>query len=304
MKTKKMTFTIIISVILLSLGFWVVCFETPKWLLVHMMHSIGENAKYSKRGSERQKINKQTAKINIEWTDNLDGNFSFKDKWQYEESTVFDILKSEGYDLNELVKGMSTGAFVNKMFTDNDIEAFCKKWETKEEELGNSNVTHYPYTLKTNGECEQLDYILAEQISREVVECESSGKTMIDGEKAASLNLNIVGNVCYPVLGFTKYNIYQFLQAKHLVKQSHIPSPFEDIYPCKEGSITIDKTCWDGGWLKASFSFVFVSPDSGDFVLSGKIFTPIGYKDLKGEPLVEFDDGKYRYALSLIGKYK
>ena len=290
MKKKKMKITIIIAAILLGLGLWFAYFDTPKMLMWYFLRKISEIKHSSDGKSERKKLNEKTAKININWMDNLDGDFSFKDKWQYSEETFSSIIKAESLYV---------------LGGDDDLIELCKKWETKEKELEeNNNITHYPYTLTTSGESEQFDFMLAEQINNNTVECQSSGKTVINGSGIASLNLNIVENVCYPLIGFTKYDTSPFLQRKNLVKQSLFPPPFEIIFPCKGGNITIDKTCWDGGWLKASFSFIFNDLDSGSFTLSGKIFTPIQYKKLNGKPLMEFDDAQYLYYLSLSSKYR
>ena len=255
-------------------------------VLLSTLRQFAEQSHYADQKSEREELNKQTSEINIEWTNNLDGDFSFKDRWQYEETTLAAIIKKEGL--------MVTGS--------GDEEELCKKWESKEKEL-DYNTTHYPYTLQTSGQSDQLDYILAEQIDPNTVECQSSGKTIVDGVGDAWLNLNIVENECYPIIGYTKYNIHQFLQSPD-IRESNVPAPFETIYPCTEGNITIDKTSWDGGWLKASFSLIFNSSESGNFTLSGKIFTPIQNKELKGEPLIKYDEGQYNYRLSLSSKYE
>ena len=260
--------------------------DTAVYACIYVLRKFAKQSYYAEQKSEREKLNKQTAKINIKWTDNLDGDFSFKDRWLYEEETVNVIAKKEAL----MVLG------------DGDEEALCKKWEPKEKEL-KENITHYPYTLQIGGQSEQLDYILAEQIDPDTVECQSSGKTIVDGVGDAWLNLNIVENECYPIIGFTEYNDHQFLQPT-TVRELNVPAPFETVYPCMEGNITIDRTYWDRGWLKASFSFIFNSSESGNFTLSGKIFTPIQNKELKGEPLIKCDEDQYNYRLSLSSKYE
>ena len=266
--------------------------ELPVYAAINTLQKFSDEENSAEQKSEREKLNKQTAKINIKWTDNLDGDFSFKNRWQYEQSTINVIVKTEAL----MVLG------------NGDEEALSKKWEKRENELSTdemySNTMHYPYTLQTNGESEQLDYILAEQIDSNTVECQSSGNTVVDEVGDAWLNLNIVENECYPIIGFTKYNIHKdFLVQKRWMNQYDKPDPFETIYPCTEGSITIDKPIWDRGWLKASFSFVFNSFHSGNFTLSGNIFTPIRYKELKGEPLMKYDEEQYLYRLRLSSKY-
>jgi len=300
MKRKKMKITIIITVILLGLVLWVVLFDTPKMLLIYgvqlIVEKVERSKEHSKGMSERKELNKKTAKLNIDWTDNLDGDFSFKDKWQYDDATVFNLENKDS-------------VFPTRERIDGDLSEFCKKWAAKEDELRKyidsmeyiNLTTQYPYTLKTIYEFkfERFGFMLAEQIDSRTVECQSN--YILSG---FVLNLNIVGNVCYPVIGFPEHDNGDFLQPlPFVIPESYTPSPFEKILPCKEGSITIDKTCWNEGWLKSSFSFVFDKSDSGTFTLSGKIFTPIRFKKVNGEIFMQYGDERYSYGLMLNHKY-
>ena len=300
-----MKLPIIIGTVLLFLGSLAVFSETGFMMLLYgpqiIVEKVESFAESSKGNSERRELNRKTAKIRIDWTDNLEGDFSFKDKWRYEDATMFSIMGKDSLSIP--LWGI-----------DDELIELCEKWAAKEDELEENLkhfLTHYPYTLKTNytfgvyGEIEQLDFMLAQQINSHRVECQSSGIILIANIAGmAALNLNIVGNLCYPVIGFDEEHKGSFLQRQGYSESSYTPSPFSIILPCKEGSITIDKTYWDEGWLKASFSFVFDNADSGDFTISGKIFTPIKYKMINGEPFMAFFNNEpYNYCMSLRRKY-
>ena len=145
-----MTIAIIIGVILL--GLWFIFFDTPKYLALYVWQRLGKNSYFAAQKSERKKLNRQTAKISVKWIERLDGDFSFKDRWQYDESTIKSIVEMERLEVTS--KGYE--------------EEYSKKWQEKEYlpidcKKHNVGKTRFPYTLQINND-ETLRHILAEQI--------------------------------------------------------------------------------------------------------------------------------------------
>jgi hypothetical protein len=188
----------------------------------------------------------QVKEIYVEWTDNIDNDFAFKDQWSYGEAIFRNqygqlicdgLCPSEIYDMSD-----SEG----RIFEDS-LQRYYRLVDT----------THYYHSIVIDErQPDSLGYIYVKQLSKDSIECITAGGV----STSKLLQIQIVKNVCFPVVKWAS------------------PAPNSDwTYPCVGGSLKIDKSYWKQGIMKSLFTFTFYDEfgDKKTFTLTGKIYADI-----------------------------
>ena len=173
----------------------------------------------------------QGKEIDIHWSDSIDGDFSFTNKWSYAET----IYRN---DFGQLVCDGNCDEDTYRMRDENgriysdSIESYYTLVDT----------THYYHTHSGEAECyEWIGTDFAHAIRKEnVVTCH----TECNVAAHSGLELNITENKCLA----------------RIILNSIADRDIER-FNCKDGYIIIDKLLWDKGILKAKFHFDFTDPE-------------------------------------------
>lgn len=185
--------------------------------------------------------------VGIKWVNNLEGDFSFKDKWSYAENVFHN-------DYGELVCDRICPPETDNMRDENGRiipDSISKYYQLVD-------TTHFYHTLQWNrfANDPESGYITAKSAGDDIITCRTLG-----GSDYWTMVLIITGNRCVPILEYHRIDS----------KTGYI------IYNCNEGAIRIDKKLWEKGILKAEFEFTFYDPAYGgkEQVRKGKIYTTI-----------------------------
>lgn len=182
------------------------------------------------------------------WVNELKGDFSFKDKWDYAETTfknekgqlVCDGICPEACDRMK----DSTGTIIK-----DSVSAYYKLIDT----------THVFNSIACDAWCYEYagtDRVMVLRKNADTVFC----STECSPATHCSLNLLIVGKECTP-----KINLVS-------VKPNG-----KAVFFVTQGHITIDRLMWEKGILKAEFDYLFDDPEARQKQVywKGKIYAPI-----------------------------
>jgi hypothetical protein len=199
---------------------------------------------YSSFGQSKKVI----TPIKIKWVSSIKGDFSFVNKWSYPEGielNEYGQLSCDGFCLPEAHAMIdSTG----KIFKDS-LTAFYKIVDT----------SHQFYSIQCKAWCYEwagTDFIEAVQESMDTVYL----YTLLNAATHCSLQLKIVGDNCFSIIDLN--SVAEGGSAK---------------YNSINGYITVDKSLWKKGIVKAIFSFNFEHKENPNKPIywKGKIFTKI-----------------------------
>ena len=296
--------------------------ELTLYSAMNILYDMGQTSEKNAKKRYRNKLNDQTKAVRIEWTNDLAGDFAFKDSWVYCEGDVNELLRKDttlavvGYPIvrvrteeqdDDDQRPVIDEPYPAKPIPDRrkeknrepaflSLETFCKHWESREPELKEEYIfcTHYPYTIEIDGL--MRGFVAAVQVGKNKVECQSNNFN-IGFSETLCLNLFFSGKTCYPVVAD---DWHMYFLGKNMDAP---PSAFDKVYPCIGGSIKVDKTYWDKGIIKAAFDFTFRADfcPNGEFSLTGRIYAPIKYHPK--EPITEENMLQYEYQINLYGKY-
>jgi hypothetical protein len=189
-----------------------------------------------------------SSEINIQWSENVSGDFSFKENWDYPEGVYkndFGQISCEGLCPPEIDRMMNKKG---KIFKDS-LHAFYQLVDTSHQFHSiQSNVNAYEWA--------GTNFLSAIKKNTDTIVCHTHNNAATH----SSLKLTITKNSCIPVIELTS-----------------ISSPGTTTYACQGGQIEIDKNLWNNGVLKANFEFSFHDPEQPDIPLfwTGKIYALI-----------------------------
>jgi hypothetical protein len=192
--------------------------------------------------------NKNEAPIEIQWVENLKGDFEFRNNWSYPEGVYrnsfgqldcdgfcpegIDIMKDdEGRIYTDLLPGFYQLVDTTHQFHSILCYAWCYEWAG-------------------------ANFIQVKLFNKNEIVC----TTQTNAGTHCSLVFEIKNNVCIP-----------------RIELNSISTPELKIYYCKGGHIAIDKELLEQNVLKAEFSFDFINTDESDKKMfwEGKIYTVI-----------------------------
>lgn len=186
--------------------------------------------------------------IRIQWVDNLPGDFSFKDDWSYPEGVYrneFGQLSCDGFCPPE-TDAMFDG---ERRILADSLEPFYNLVDT----------THLYHSISSEAwtyEWTGTDFIIIKRIHRDTILC----YTMNNAATHSRLHLEITGNTVIPT-----------------IELNSITSIGLKIFSCTGGTMTIDRSFWEKGLLKAVFNFDFEDKERPDEPMNwkGKIYAEI-----------------------------
>jgi hypothetical protein len=196
-------------------------------------------------------FNDNGVQIQIQWIDNLKGDFHFRTQWSYPEGIYrnkFGQLSCDGF-CPDGIESMKDDD--GKIHTDS-LARFYQLVDT----------THQFHTIQCKAWCYEwagTDFIKAVKTENDHVICH----TMTNSGTHCSLILEIVKDNCLP-----------------RIELNSVASPGIKTYYCKGGFIKMDKECWKQNIVKAEFNFDFMNTDEPDQTIfwEGKIYTKIDKK--------------------------
>ncbi|MFT3679056.1 MAG: hypothetical protein QM791_02215 [Ferruginibacter sp.] len=200
---------------------------------------------------------KAVSPIKTKWVPGISGDFSFVKKWSYPEGielNEYGQLSCDGFCPPGTERMMdSTGKILKDSLT-----AFYNIVDT----------SHQSYSIQCNAWCYEwtgTDFIEAVKKATDTVYC----YTLLNAATHCSLQLTIIGDKCFT-----------YIDLNSIVKGGRAR------YNCTNGYITVDKSLWKKGIVKAIFSFNFEHKENPGKPIywNGKILTKI--KQI-GQPEVE-----------------
>ena len=177
--------------------------------------------------------NHESGVVEIQWVDDLPGDFSFKDNRSYPEGIFvneFGQLVCDGFCPPEVENMRDENG---RIFADS-IESYYSLVDT----------TPLFHSIKSEAETYEwagTDFVIVKRINKDTVNC----FTLNNVSTHSSLNLMITGDTVRPTIVLKSITSFD-----------------ETIYYCSGGKMIIDKNLWKEGVLKASFDFNFI--DSGN----------------------------------------
>jgi hypothetical protein len=189
--------------------------------------------------------------ISVKWVDSLTGDFSFIKKWSYPMGVE---MKKDGR------AGCADGGFCpERCYPMMDSLGIVFK-DSAEIFYTLLDTVHEFFTI----ECEAWTYewggtnfIDVQRASKDRIEC----KTGRNIGTHSSLHLDIIKDSCFA-----------FIDLRSVVPNGNA------VFYCASGDISIDKSSWENGILKAQFSFVFSHKGSKPMYWKGKIHSQINKK--------------------------
>jgi hypothetical protein len=188
-------------------------------------------------------------KIKIEWTNNLEGDFSFKKEWSYQEGVYKNRhgqLSCDGICPIEIDR-MKDGS--GKIYQDS-LQAFYKIIDT----------THIFHSLKSENkmyEYSGTSFIEFKKQKNGIIK----GKSINNVSTNSSLNIELQNNSC------NAFVIYNSIRRDIGINN----------FPLKSGAIKIDKVLFENGIIKAVFNFTFentLEPEN-ELFWKGKIYSKV-----------------------------
>lgn len=192
--------------------------------------------------------NKDNHNVKINWVDNLEGDFSFINEWEYADYVYqddFGQLVCDGICPSE-VDNMRD---INGKILDDSLSRYYQYVDT----------THLHYTIESESntyEWAGTNQIIAYYGNTDTIK----SYTLCSPSTHSSLEINFIENKCYPQ-----------------IKLNSITNRGTEYFTCKGGYIKIDKQEFEKGILKAEFNFDFIRPDNDEIPMfwKGKIHTVI-----------------------------
>lgn len=191
--------------------------------------------------------NKEKDSVKVEWTDQLRGDFSFTDKWSYD----------EGIFLNKYGQLICDG-----FCDDNSYKMLDKDGRIYLDSLHRyyqlvDTIRHY-HTIESEAQCYEwvgTDFAYAYR-KNDTIKC----YTACNVGTHSSLQMNFINGRCIPQIELNSVS----------------PSGLQ-YFIGKNGNIKIDRTLFEKGILKAEFDFTFEDPQNLQEPLwwKGKIQTKI-----------------------------
>jgi len=187
--------------------------------------------------------------IEIEWVDNIKGNYSFVNDWDYTDYVYkndFGQLVCDGI-CNPLIYNMLDS---NSKIYEDSLRSYYQLVDT----------THIFHSIESNSNCYEwagTDYIVINKISSDTIKC----YTLCSAATHSSLEITLINNRCTASI--------------KLISITNINNPI--YYTYKDGYIKIDKYLWNKGVMKAEFEFIFDDHDNPakDIFWNGKIYAKI-----------------------------
>jgi len=168
--------------------------------------------------------------VNVKWTDDLQGDFSFTDKWSY----------NEGIYLNEYGQLVCDG-----LCDDNSYKMIDEDGKIYPDSLHRYyqliDTTHYYHTIENEAQCYEwagTDFAHAYK-KKDTIKC----FTACNVGTHSSLQMDLINGRCIPRIELNSVS----------------PSGLQ-YFMAKDGSVKIDKKMFDKGILKAEFDFTFEDP--------------------------------------------
>ena len=216
-----------------------------KFILISLLFLIGISCKTVEKESN------STHKIKIEWTENLEGDFSFKEKWNYPEYVYknrFGQLSCDGDCPIEIDRMKDESG---KIYQDS-LQAFYKVIDT----------THIFHSLKSKNrmyEYSWTDFIEFNKLENGIVK----GESINNSSTHSRLAIVLQNDSC---TSFVTFNSIRDLGINN--------------FPVKSGTIRVDKTFFENGIIKAVFDFKFENTLESDKELfwKGKIYNKVRAK--------------------------
>ncbi len=185
--------------------------------------------------------------IAIKWVDTLTGDYSFTKRWTYPPGIE---MKSDGR------AGCADGGFCpQRCYAMQDSNGIVYK-DSAQVFYSLLDTNHLNITLQCESSCNEWmgsELMEVEYFSNTSVFCH----TLNGPSTHSSLQMLIVENNCNA-----------FIDLNSIKPKSSM------VYNCNSGFITIDKTLWDKGILKAEFNFNFDAKDKNQksITLKGKTY--------------------------------
>ncbi|MGL4599710.1 MAG: hypothetical protein ACRCYO_19445 [Bacteroidia bacterium] len=192
----------------------------------------------------------KTSPVTIIWTDSLVGNFSFTKNWSYPQGVE---KKQDGK------AGCADGGFCpQRCYGMLDEHGLVLK-DSAAIFYTLLDTTHLTHTIRCDAWCYEYagtDFMEVTRKSADSVFC----YTLCDMATHSSLQFDLVNGVCFPKLVLNS-----------------IVAGGDAVFLCKKGTMTIDRSCWKKGILKASFHFDFdyENTQEQNMYWSGLIYAPI-----------------------------
>ncbi|WP_062054775.1 hypothetical protein [Aquimarina longa] len=186
--------------------------------------------------------------IKIKWVNNLEGDFSFKESWSYQEGVYknqYGQLSCDGICPIEIDLMIDQNGKIYK----DSLEAFYKIIDT----------THIPYSLKSENRMYEYSGTNFISFTKSSVG-EIKGRSANNVSTHSSLHIEITNDFCVVWVDFNS-----------------IRDLGEHIFPLEEGVIVIDKKLFDEGIVKAVFDFKFKNnlDAKEELFWKGKIYSMI-----------------------------
>lgn len=211
-------------------------------------------------------------KLRIKWVTNLPGNFSFKDSWSYPigvyhnifgqlsrdglcPERVYNMKDSTGRIPDDSLKTLYTILDTTHQFHSIESEAWAYEWAG----------TNYLTAKKQKNliATPKLDCTSVVPKTPDTIYC----YTATTPATHSSLKLMIIGDSVIPYI--------ELNSIRSIRTHEGFTNTF--FYPCKGGTITLDKNLWQMGILKAKFDFIFEHPENPEKPMywKGNIYTKI-----------------------------
>lgn len=186
--------------------------------------------------------------IEVNWADNLSGDFSFANSWSYPEGIYkneYGQISCDGFCPTE-IEAMKDSK--GRIYADS-LQAFYEIIDT----------THQMHSIQCEAWCYEwagTDFIEVFRINEDSVKC----FTMTGVESHCSLRIDVIGNTCYAAIDLKS-----------------IDPKGDAVYYCTKGNIAINKKLWEEGFMMAEFSFNFehIENPKKPIYWKGKIYTKI-----------------------------
>ena len=188
--------------------------------------------------------------IKINWTNNLSGDFSFKENWDYPDGVYkneFGQLSCDGLCPPETDKMKDEEG---RIFEDS-LAVFYQLVDT----------THRFHSIQSDAWCYEwdgTDFVTATRLNNDTILCFTHNNVATH----SSLHLTITKNKCIPIIELNSIN-----HSTEIIN-----------YTCKSGKIEIDKNFWAKGILKAKFDLIFDHKENPpkEMYWRGNIYADIG----------------------------
>lgn len=195
-----------------------------------------------------EKENDAIDKIKIQWIENLEGDFSFKENWSYAEGIYVNIhgqLSCDGFCPDEIDRMKDKSGKIYK----DSLQAFYKVIDT----------THIYYSLRSENrmyEYSGADFIEFKKLNNGIIK----GVSFTNVSTHSSLIIEFQNNSCSASVLFNSI--------RDLGKHN---------FPLESGSIKIDRTLFEKGIIKAVFDFKFENTLEHDAELfwKGQIYSKV-----------------------------